>query len=102
MSCSEPSNILTKKFGYMCQHWILALFWLVGLSCGGNVLLAQSRSDGPLVDLPVTNGLIRWWPNLFDARDEITGQEGVVMGVLPPVETGADDNTEFGRRTGWV
>ena len=65
-------------------------------------LLAQPGLTGPTADLPVTNGLIRWWPNLFDARDEITGQEGVVMGVLPPVETGADDETEFGRRTGWV
>ncbi|HRZ36301.1 MAG TPA: two-component regulator propeller domain-containing protein [Candidatus Paceibacterota bacterium] len=52
--------------------------------------------------LAVTNGLIRWWPNLFDTRDEISGQEGVVMGVVPPVEPGADDATELGRETGWV
>jgi signal transduction histidine kinase/ligand-binding sensor domain-containing protein len=63
---------------------------------------AQTQSERLPVDLPVTNGLIRWWPNLFDARDEITGQEGVVMGVLPPVEMGADDETEFSQRTGWV
>jgi signal transduction histidine kinase/ligand-binding sensor domain-containing protein len=55
-----------------------------------------------VTDLPVTHGLIRWWPNLFDARDEISGQEGVVMGVLPPVATGADDATEFGPTTAWV
>ena len=35
----------------------------------------------PSVDLPVTNGLIRWWPNVFDVHDQITGQEGVVMGT---------------------
>jgi ligand-binding sensor domain-containing protein len=56
----------------------------------------------PQIQLAVTNGLIRWWPNLFDVRDVVTGQEGVVMGVLPPVETGADDETEFDRNTSWV
>jgi hypothetical protein len=68
----------------------------------GGSMLAQSLPSATVVDLPVTNDLIRWWPNLFDVRDEITGQEGVVMGVLPPVETGAHDETEFGRHTGWV
>jgi signal transduction histidine kinase/ligand-binding sensor domain-containing protein len=75
---------------------------LAALGCASELLLAQPRVAGAVVDLPVTNGLIRWWPNLFDARDEITGQEGVVMGVLPPVETGAEDETEFGLATGWV
>ena len=70
---------------------------LLGLWGGGSH--AQAQSERLPVDLPVTNGLIRWWPNLFDVRDEITGQEGVVMGVLPPVEAGAADETEFGRRT---
>ncbi|MHC1769377.1 MAG: LamG-like jellyroll fold domain-containing protein [Verrucomicrobiia bacterium] len=63
----------------------------------------ERRTIPPLpVDLPVTNGLIRWWPNLFDVRDEITGQEGVVMGLLPPVAPGAEDETEFGAKTAWV
>ncbi len=63
----------------------------------------ELRTIQPLpVDLPVTNGLIRWWPNLFDVRDEITGQEGVVMGLLPPVAPGAEDETEFGAKTAWV
>ena len=75
---------------------------LLTLDASGGSILAQPLADGTMVDLPVTNGLIRWWPNLFDVRDEITGQEGVVMGVLPPVETGAEDETEFGRQTGWV
>lgn len=74
---------------------LLALGWL------GAVLNAQPIA-APQIQLPVTNGLIRWWPNLFDARDEVTGQEGVVMGVLPPVATGAEDETEFGWQTGWV
>jgi hypothetical protein len=64
---------------------------------------AETAALSPLVpDLPVTNGLIRWWPNLFDVRDEITGEEGVVMGLLPAVETGAMDETEFGWETGWA
>ena len=75
---------------------------LLTLDASGGSILAQPLADGTMVDLPVTNGLIRWWPNLFDVRDEITGQEGVVMGLLPPVETGAEDETEFGRHTGWV
>ena len=79
-----------------------ALSLLLLLGCSSAILRAQPRVTDTTVDLSVTNGLIRWWPNLFDVRDEITGQEGVVMGVLPPVETGADDETEFGRQTGWV
>jgi signal transduction histidine kinase/ligand-binding sensor domain-containing protein len=63
---------------------------------------AQERLPPLAPDLPVTNGLIRWWPNLFDAHDEITGQEGVVMGLLPPVEDNAEDSTEFGPITAWV
>src|ERR1041385_3220058 len=79
-----------------------ALFGLIlALNCLGNA--SADKALAPLApDLPVTNGLIRWWPNLFDARDEITGQEGVVIGVLPPVETGADDPTEFNRESAWV
>lgn len=50
----------------------------------------------------VTNGLIRWWPNLFDAREALSGEEGVVMGVLPSVPSGQPDPTEFGTETGWV
>jgi signal transduction histidine kinase/ligand-binding sensor domain-containing protein len=68
----------------------------------GGSIHAQPLPSPTMIDLPVTNGLIRWWPNLFDTRDEISGQEGVVLGVLPPVETGAEDETEFGRHTGWV
>jgi signal transduction histidine kinase/ligand-binding sensor domain-containing protein len=82
------------------QGRFLAFFsmvWMLTPSLAG-----APASGNPEIDLPVTNGLVRWWPNLFDARDEITGQEGVVMGVLPPVETGADDETEFSRLTGWV
>lgn len=50
----------------------------------------------------VTNGLIRWWPNLFDAREVLSGVDGVVMGVLPQVPEGQPDPTEFGLETGWV
>jgi len=50
----------------------LLLLWL---SCSREILFAQPRVTGPVVDLPVTNGLLRWWPNLFDARDEITAKK---------------------------
>lgn len=79
------------------------LFLLVVASCLGQLPPQGSSLPSPVVcDLPVTNGLIRWWPNLFDAKDEISGQEGVIMGLLPPVATGAQDPTEFSRATGWV
>src|ERR1051325_11267546 len=60
-----------------------------------SILPTKAAPFPPGPDLPVTNGLIRWWPNLFDARDEITGQEGVVMGLLPPVSSDVEDTTEF-------
>jgi signal transduction histidine kinase len=81
------------------RSFAILLFCLLSF----NLALAdQSPLPALVPDLPVTNGLIRWWPNLFDVRDEISGQEGVVMGVIPPVETGAEDPTEFSTETGWV
>jgi signal transduction histidine kinase/ligand-binding sensor domain-containing protein len=73
---------------------MLALFQLPGVVRGQIPSLS--------IDLPVTNGLIRWWPNIFDVRDEITGQEGAVMGVLPSVETGSVDRTTFGNELGFL
>jgi signal transduction histidine kinase len=70
--------------------------------CATVVSLRTLQAQERVLNLPVANGLIRWWPNLFDAHDAITGQEGIVMGVLPPVETGSQDETEFGALTGWV
>jgi signal transduction histidine kinase len=78
----------------------LTAFLLLIISVGE--LEAQPQIERLPIDLPVTNGLIRWWPNLFDVRDEITRQEGVVMGVLPPVAAGEEDETEFNAETGWV
>src|SRR5438876_701077 len=97
-SVYSPSVILRRA----TQFRVIAIS--VALLAGGSYesLFAQPRLAPAIIDLPVTKGLIRWWPNLFDVRDEISGQEGVVMGVLPPVETGADDEAEFGQRTGWV
>lgn len=79
---------------------LLRLF--LSLLCAPAWLAAQTSLPPLPLDWPITNGLIRWWPNLFDVRDEVTGQEGVVVGVLPPVETGAADETTLGRDTGWV
>lgn len=51
---------------------------------------------------PITAGLIRYWPNLFDAHDQVTGVEGHVMGVLPYELPAVGEDITFGRSTGWV
>jgi signal transduction histidine kinase/ligand-binding sensor domain-containing protein len=84
------------------MFWRPALFAFLLIFSPAFILSGEPASNDTHIDPRIIDGLIRWWPNLFDARDEITGQEGVVMGLLPPVETGAEDETEFGRRTGWV
>jgi len=41
-----------------------------------------------------------WWPNLFDAREELSGTDGTVLGLLtndPPAEAEA-----FDALNGWV
>lgn len=86
----------------VARSWFRFLAILLWPLCSSGIAFAQQGVAPALLDLPVTNGLIRWWPNLFDVREEITGEEGVVMGVLPPVETGADDETDFTDGTGWV
>jgi hypothetical protein len=56
------------------------------------VLLApQARpavfEPGPTTPLPlpaVSNGLIRWWPNPGDGREEVSGTEGTRVGLLAP------------------
>lgn len=50
----------------------------------------------------ITDGLVHYWPNLWDAHDEVTGRDGVVMGILPAVEDGVPDETPFNDETGWV
>ena len=50
----------------------------------------------------ITNGLVHYWPDLWNARDEVTGGEGVVMALLPEVASGDGMPIEFGHRTGWV
>lgn len=51
---------------------------------------------------PITNGLVHYWPNLWNARDELTGVDGVIMGVLPEIANGAPDDIAFSDQTGWV
>jgi signal transduction histidine kinase/ligand-binding sensor domain-containing protein len=69
--------------------------------CGA---LAGSTNSLPdlLIRPAVTNGLVHFWPNLWDALDEISGQSGFIMGILPEVEPGTPDETPFGDETGWV
>jgi signal transduction histidine kinase/streptogramin lyase len=47
------------------------------------------------------DGPSRWWPNPWNARDEISRQSGAVMAVLPEADAG-DTEPEFGAETGWV
>ncbi|MBL9167612.1 MAG: hypothetical protein JNN07_07710 [Verrucomicrobiales bacterium] len=60
------------------------------------------RSNVLVPKPPITAGLIRYWHNLFDARDQVTGTEGTVRGVLPPPTPTLDQETIFERSTGWV
>ena len=70
----------------MPQHGCIAIraftiVWLL-LSAACFSLGAEPSPLGPARPA-VTYGLIRWWPNLFDARDQVSGEDGVIMGVLP-------------------
>lgn len=88
MSAKGPSHVLKAAR-------LLPFICVLGSMLWTDKLVAAVSLPSLPVDLPVTNGLIRWWPNLFDVRDEVTGQEGVVMGVLEPVESKEEDPTRF-------
>lgn len=63
----------------------------------------QKERAVPIYPPPaVTNGLIHRWVNLFDVHDEVTGLEGRIMGVVPPVPPGQNDDTAFDQPAGWV
>ena len=79
-----------ENYGVLC-----ALVLLV--SC----LTATAQATAPPRPV-VTNGLLHYWPNLWDVQDEVTGQEGVVMAVLPPAAEEGSDETAFHDETGWV
>ena len=74
---------------------------LLSLALGGAVGWGAAPSPEPARPV-ITEGLLHYWPNLWDARDEVTGREGVVMAVLPPAAEGAPDATRFHDETGWV
>jgi hypothetical protein len=77
----------------------IAIIWTAVLPC---LTHAAAAPDEPSRRPVVTEGLIHSWPNLWDVHDEVSGQEGVVMGILPAVEEGAPDETPFNDETGWV
>ncbi|MBX3747633.1 MAG: hypothetical protein KF833_20180 [Verrucomicrobiae bacterium] len=65
----------------------------------GNGRARASVPDPPHPEAPA--GLVRWWPNPWNAREVLSGRMGVVMGILP--ETGSEDtDPRFGEETGWV
>jgi signal transduction histidine kinase/ligand-binding sensor domain-containing protein len=80
-----------------CGRWHPALLGLAFL-LGCSVSLFASESVRPAI----INGLIHYWPELWDAYDEVTGQEGVIMAVLPPAAEDGPDETPFNDETGWV
>lgn len=83
----------------MARHWVILTGSILGLLFGDpNQTFGQPAAP----TLPVTQGLIRWWPNVFDGRDVVTRQSGVLMGVFPPAVTGERDPAQFGWEHGWV
>ncbi|MCZ7641017.1 MAG: hypothetical protein M5U12_36165 [Verrucomicrobia bacterium] len=74
---------------------------LLSLAWGG--LWAWGAVPSPAPARPaITEGLLHYWPNLWDAHDEVTGREGVVMGLLPPTTPGHPDDARFDDETGYV
>jgi ligand-binding sensor domain-containing protein len=77
----------------------IATLWTAVLPCLTPTVAAQDESTRRPA---VTDGLIHYWPDLWDAYDEVSKQQGFVMGILPHVEAGALDETPFHDETGWV
>jgi signal transduction histidine kinase/ligand-binding sensor domain-containing protein len=72
-------------------------------ACLWGVLLTFAQPAPPLpIALVVTNSLVHFWPNLWDAHDQVTGQDGYVMGILPNVPSDKPDTTPFNDASGWV
>jgi signal transduction histidine kinase len=70
--------------------------------CVGEAAAVVHARFQTLSTLAVTNGLIRWWPNVFDLRDEVTGQEGMAVGVPPETSSEVDGMTPLDHQVGWV
>lgn len=73
-------------------------FRAVLLTCVCGVLTCFSAPAIP----SITNGLAHFWPNLWNARDEVSGAEGTIMGILPGITNGVPDEIEFCDQSGWV
>jgi signal transduction histidine kinase/ligand-binding sensor domain-containing protein len=76
---------------------------LIAASLGLALLCANvsaSINPGESLRPAITNGLVHYWPDPWNARDEITGEEGAVMALLPEASSG--DQIEFRPATGWV
>ncbi len=50
----------------------------------------------------ITDGLVHYWPDPWNARDEITGKEGTLMALLPEGSAGGQEPIQFGPAIGWV
>lgn len=60
----------------------------------------DATGTSPPVRPAITAGLLHYWPDLWDAQDEVTGQEGVIMAVLPPAAEVGPDEIPFHDETG--
>lgn len=70
------------------------------LLCLASQSLCLRAVEKPNPPLPVTQGLIRWWPNPTDALEEVSGQEGQWIGLI---SDGSDpDPYDFNTRPGWL
>ncbi|MBE7500569.1 MAG: ATP-binding protein [Verrucomicrobiales bacterium] len=96
----QPGTI-PEAGGAAGRRAVTARALLLSLALGGAVGWGAAPSPAPARPV-ITEGLLHYWPNLWDARDEVTGREGVVMAVLPPAAEGAPDATPFHDETGWV
>lgn len=94
-----PSRGAKWNTGCLRAHAVCLAGFLATL---GWLDLGELGAQAQSASLAVTNGLIRWWPNPLDSRDEVTGQEGVVMGVQPPHESRDLDASWFTRERGWA
>lgn len=83
-----------------CRTIRSSSLWLGYILLLASALLCAGVVEEARPLLPVTRGLIRWWPNPADAHEEVSGQEGHWIGLI---SDGSDaDPYDFNTRPGWL